>query len=216
MPGFGSRLAGRDYDTDAATLARRLLGCLLVRVLDDGTRLSGVIVETEAYLGAPDRASHAFGGRRTARNEAMYGRPGTCYVYFTYGMHFMCNVVCGRRDEPLAVLLRALEPAQGVEVMRRHRARRPRARPLGDTDLCSGPGKLCQALAIDRRLNGLDLTTGVDLFIQRSVCPPVDGQLANTPRIGVDSAGEWARKPLRWFLAASPHVSVAGPRIRAR
>ncbi len=106
MPTERSRLRRVFFAIESETLARLLLGCRLVRRLDDGTRLSGVIVETEAYLGAPDLASHAVGGRRTERNEAMYAKAGTSYVYFTYGMHFCFNVVCGEEDLPLAVLVR--------------------------------------------------------------------------------------------------------------
>ena len=118
------RLGRRFYSTDSATLAQALIGRVLVRALEDGTRLAGVIVETEAYLGVEDRAAHAFGGRRTARNESMYGPPGTAYVYFTYGMHFCFNVVCGRRDEPVAVLIRALQPIEGMDRMLAHRLSR--------------------------------------------------------------------------------------------
>lgn len=197
------------FATDAATLAVRLLGQRLVRVLDDGVRLAGVIVETEAYLGVHDRASHAWNGRRTPRNEAMYGAPGTAYVYFTYGVHFCFNVVCGRAGEPTAVLIRAVEPLEGIDAMRGRRgaARRP-ARPLDDTDLCSGPGKLCRALGIDRQLNGADLTRDRRVFVERPRRLPFDGeQIGNGPRIGVGSAGGWAAEPLRWFLKGCPHVS---------
>jgi DNA-3-methyladenine glycosylase len=123
-------------DDDPVTTSRRLLGQRLVRVIE-GQRLSGIIVEVEAYLGADDPAAHTFGGRRTARNESMYLPGGHAYVYFTYGAHFCLNVVCGRRDEGVAVLIRALEPSEGIDLMY---ANRPRAR--WDTDLCSGPGKL--------------------------------------------------------------------------
>ena len=111
----------QDFAKPAEELAPALLGHLLVRVMPGGQRVSGRIVEAEAYLGERDLASHAAGGRRTARNEAMYGPPGLAYVYFTYGMHFCMNVVCGRRDEPVAVLIRALEPVEGMAVMRRRR-----------------------------------------------------------------------------------------------
>ncbi len=206
-----SRCCTRHFFTvDSATLARRLLGQTLVRVLDDGTRLAGVIVETEAYVGVIDRASHAWNGRRTARNEAMYGPPGTSYVYFTYGMHFCFNIACGRTGVPLAVLIRALEPAQGPETMRELRAKasgRP-APSLRDADLCSGPGKLCQALAIDRSLNGIDLTSDRRLFVARTRTRPLSEELiANSPRIGIGFAGEWAAEPLRWLVRGSPHVS---------
>src|SRR5262245_23623166 len=203
------RAARAFYSTDSESLARKLLGCSLVRVLDDGTRLSGVIVETEAYCGAPDLASHAVGGRRTARNEAMYGPPGTAYVYFTYGMHFCFNVVCGREGVPLAVLVRALEPVEGLETMRRLRTRAPGRdmKTTTDSDLCSGPGKLCRALAIDRHFSGIDLRAHPQLFLERSGRRLHEEQMSNTPRIGIGSAGDWANRPLRWFMKGNPHVS---------
>ncbi len=200
------RCARRFYATDSETLARRLLGQTLVRILDDGTRLAGVIVETEAYAGVIDRASHAWNGRRTARNEAMYGPAGAAYVYFTYGMHFCFNVVCGREGVPLAVLVRALEPVEGLETMRRLRGR-GRDMKMTDTDLCSGPGKLCQALAIDRSLCGIDLTAHPRIFVERTGRRLHEEQMSNTPRIGIGFAGDWANRPLRWFMKGNPHVS---------
>ncbi len=178
-----------------------LLGQRLVRVLEDGMRLSGRIVETEAYLGMADRAAHSFGGRRTERVEPMYARPGTSYVYFTYGMHHCFNVVCGAIGEPVAVLVRALEPEEGVETMRRNRG--------GARDLCRGPGRLCQALEIDRTLNGLDLVTDGRLFIEVTRRRPMEPRrLANTARVGVGYAKAWARRRLRWHVLDNPHVSV--------
>ncbi|MBS0196656.1 MAG: DNA-3-methyladenine glycosylase [Planctomycetes bacterium] len=203
--GLVTRPNRRFFATDAATLAKRLIGCRLVRVLSDGERLSGVIVETEAYLGVQDRASHAFGGRRTARNEAMYSPPGTSYVYFTYGMHFCMNVVCGAVDEPAAVLLRALEPSEGLARMRLFRATPSRPAPA-DTDLCSGPGNLCRALAIDRALNGVDLVESDQIWVERGGFGRL--RLETSPRIGIPNAGEWVDKPLRWFVAGHPHVSA--------
>ena len=205
-----ARMPRAAYATEPTDLARALIGQRLVRVLDDGTRLAGTIVETEAYLGEPDRAAHTFGGRRTRRNEAMYARAGTAYVYFTYGMHHCVNIVCGEVDEPVAVLIRALEPTEGLERMAAHRARARRPR-----DLCSGPGKLCQALAIDRGLNGIDLTRDGRLFVEIVGDGPIEpGRLVNTPRIGVGSSGDWAHRPLRWALAGCEHVS--GPRRLGR
>jgi DNA-3-methyladenine glycosylase len=195
------------YSTGSISLAQRLIGQKLVRVLDDGTRLAGIIVETEAYLGIKDRAAHSFGGRRTPRNEAMYAQPGTAYVYFTYGMHFCMNVVCGEVDEPVAVLLRALEPVEGLEVMRANRSRRTRLHPLKDVDLCRGPGRLCEAMDIGRSLNGSDLVVGRALFIEGSRSRGRK-DLVRTTRIGVDNAREWALRPLRWYLRSSPFVSV--------
>jgi DNA-3-methyladenine glycosylase len=193
-------------NADAVTVARRLLGQRLVRV-HRGVRLAGTIVEVEAYLGADDRAAHTFGGRRTSRNESMYLPGGHAYVYFTYGMHFCLNVVCGRRDDGIAVLIRALEPTEGLAHMHRLRPRAQTAR-----DLCSGPGKLAQALAIDRDLDGEDLLTSDRLFIEHAR----RGRLAPasvgiSPRIGLNhhpkAAGEWAHRPLRFYLRSSDHLS---------
>lgn len=198
----GRRLGRRSYALDAQTLAQRLLGCTLVRISDDSERLAGVIVETEAYIGVEDLASHARGGRRTARNEAMYAQAGTAYVYFTYGMHDCFNVVCGKIDEPVAVLVRALEPVDGLETMRRHRGGDRR-----DTDLCSGPAKLCQAMRINRTLNGVDLVTSDALWIEGSRSTSSERVIARGARIGVGYAGEWAKRPFRWWVKGNPHVS---------
>src|SRR5262245_15296568 len=193
------------YDADPVTTARRLLGQRLVRVVD-GRRISGVIVEVEAYLGAPDRAAHTFGGRRSARNASMWRGGGHAYVYFTYGMHYCMNVVCGPEGSGTAVLVRALEPTEGVDWMRTHR---PKARR--DTDLCRGPACLTQALAIDRSLDGLDLRSDRALFIEalRGRALPAH-RIGCGPRIGVAYAGAWAGRPLRFFVRESPFVS--GPR----
>jgi DNA-3-methyladenine glycosylase len=193
------------YTTDPVTLARALLGKRLVRVLD-GDRLSGRIVEAEAYLGPPDLAAHSRGGHRSARNDSMYQRPGTAYVYFTYGMHYCFNVVCGPRDDPgspVAVLIRALEPVEGIERMREHRAKAPR-----EIDLCSGPAKLCQALAIDRAFDGADLVESAALFVEDDGSRPIgDSDILAARRIGVGYAGAWAQKELRFLVRGSDHVS---------
>jgi len=190
------------FDDDPVTVARRLLGQRLVRVMD-GQRVAGDIVEVEAYLGAEDKAAHTYGGRRTARNEAMYLPGGHAYVYFTYGMHHCMNVVCGDADEGVAVLVRALEPAEGIALME---ARRPAAKR--DADLCSGPAKLTQALAIDLDLNGEDLRSSERLFIERRLKRvPAARRIETGPRIGVDYAGSWADEPLRFWMAGNRHVS---------
>jgi DNA-3-methyladenine glycosylase len=183
---------------DPVTVARSLLGQRLVRV-QGGQRLAGIIVEVEAYLGARDRAAHTYDGRRTPRNESMYLRGGHVYVYFTYGMHHCMNVVCGGRDEGTAVLLRAIEPTEGLEVMfhRRAAAKRPR-------DLCSGPGKLTSAFGIDRSQDGLDLRVSRELFIERRPGRPT---IICTPRIGVDYAGAWAKRRLRFLIGGNLHLS---------
>jgi len=190
------------FDADPVTMARRLLGQRLVRVAG-GERLAGTIVEVEAYLGPIDRAAHTFGGRRTARNESMWRGGGFAYVYFTYGMHFCLNVVCGPVASGTAVLVRALAPTEGLAAMR---ARRPAAR--GPTDLCSGPAKLTQALGIDRACDGADLRRGEALFIEaaRTRALPA-ASIAATARIGVDYAGPWARRRLRFFVRGDPNVS---------
>jgi len=203
-----ARLNRRFYARDPAVLARALLGQVLVRVLADGVRLSGVIVETEAYLGVEDRAAHTCGGRRTARNASMWGPAGHAYVYFTYGMHHCMNVVAEAPGQPSAVLLRALEPVEGIERMRAHRSVKIAASRLRQIDLCSGPAKLAQALAIDRALDGADLITGQMLFIEHGQPLPAD-RIAAGPRIGVDYAGEWAQKPLRFGVVGNPNLSRA-------
>jgi DNA-3-methyladenine glycosylase len=188
---------------DVVEVARDLLGRLLVVPARGGHRVSGIIVETEAYRGPEDRASHAYGGRRTPRTETMYGRGGTAYVYFVYGMYHQFNVVTGVADVPHAVLVRALEPVEGVNLMRRRR----------DTGaaraLTSGPGKLCIALGIDRRLDTTDLL-GERVWIEPGRRVPPSAVEAG-PRIGIDYAGEWVERPWRFWLRDSPFVSRTPP-----
>lgn len=193
------------YALPADQLARFLIGCTLRRTLDTGAVLEGIITETEAYLGPEDRASHAFGGRRTQRNESMWAKPGTAYVYFTYGMHYCFNVSCYQKNHPAAVLIRAIQPTQGMDVMRSNRNRKPRKNPLRDTDLCNGPAKLCQAMVIDRTLDGDDLLQSAQLTIIKGLSIP-DHQVQCTPRIGVGYAKQWASKPLRWISLLHPEV----------
>lgn len=195
------------YQRDPVTLARALLGQVLGRVLDDGTRLAGRIVEVEAYLGVADRAAHTCGGRRTQRNQSMWGQAGHAYVYFTYGMHHCMNIVADRPDVPTAVLIRALEPTEGIDVMRQLRAGKIAAARLRNTDLCSGPAKLTQALRIDRTLDGVDLTKRRPLCVEQGEGVEAS-RIVVCPRIGVAYAGEWADKPLRFYERDNPHVSV--------
>jgi DNA-3-methyladenine glycosylase len=211
---LAARLPRAFFARPAARVARALLGCLLVRRLPasaGGGLLAGRIVEAEAYVGEEDRACHAHTGK-TRRNAVMYGPPGHAYVYFIYGMYDMMNVVCQPEGRPEAVLLRALEPVHGVDAMRRRRRTARR-----DTDLASGPGKLCRALAITRAQNGLDLC-GDRLWI--APAPAFIGAdarrhaernetIATGPRIGIDYAGADAALPLRFWLAGNPHVSRA-------
>jgi DNA-3-methyladenine glycosylase len=185
---------------DVLAVARQLLGQVLVVPAPDGTRVSGVIVETEAYRGPQDRASHAFGGRRTNRTETMYGIGGTAYVYFVYGMYHQFNVVTNAAEVPHAVLVRALEPVEGIELMRMRRPGQP------DASLTDGPGKLCMALGIDRTLDRADLT-GDRVWIEAGPQRIPRSRIACGLRIGIDYAGAWASKPWRFWLRESPSVS---------
>lgn len=190
------------YLGDTVSIARALLGCVLWRRLDDGELLAARIVETEAYLGANDLASHARRGLRSPRNESMYLEGGHAYVYFTYGMHWCMNVVTQEADLAEAVLLRAAEPVRGVEAMR---ARRPKAKK--DHELMNGPGKLCMALDIDRRLDGASLR-GDQLWLTARDIAVAEEDVAVSPRIGIDNSGDAAAWPLRFFLRGNRHVSA--------
>src|SRR5687767_11553619 len=149
---MGNKLPADFYlRTNTIAVARSLIGKLLVIPDEVGRRVSGMIVETEAYLGPDDRAAHSYGGRRTARNEVMYGPGGHVYVFFVYGMYYQFNVVAGPAERPHAILIRAVEPVEGIEQMRLRRG------PMKDRNLTSGPGKLSIAMGIDRSLNGADL-----------------------------------------------------------
>lgn len=181
------------------TVARELLGKLLVVPATDGTRVSGMIVETEAYRGPQDRASHAYGGRRTKRTETMFGQGGTVYVYFVYGMYYQFNVVTSVPETPHAVLIRALEPVEGLNWMRRRRQGQL------DLNLTNGPGKLCIALGIDRKLDCADLL-GDQVWIEGGKKGPAL-HIASGPRIGIDYAKEWIDKPWRYWLKDNPFVS---------
>jgi DNA-3-methyladenine glycosylase len=186
------------YRRDPRELAPDLLGKVLVRDDPMSGRRSGRIVEVEAYCGAADPGSHAFRGM-TPRNRTMFGPPGGLYVYFTYGMHWCANVVCGDDDEGVAVLLRALAPVEGVAAMR---AARPKARR--DRDLCSGPAKLCQAFGLDGTFDGADLVTGDrDVWVGDDGTPPPVRPFQTT-RIGLSAGVE---HPWRWCVPGDTHVS---------
>jgi DNA-3-methyladenine glycosylase len=184
------------YARPTEVVARRLLGHLVVSTIG-GRRTAGRIVETEAYLGPHDPACHAFGSRRTARTEPLFGPPGTAYIYFTYGMHWCLNAVTRREGYPAAVLIRALEPVAGLDTMRRRRGHTP------DRTLCAGPARLCMALGITGRLNGTPLERG-PLRILRMAVPRRAPRIVRTPRVGITQATEW---PLRYLLADSPWLS---------
>lgn len=197
--------------SDTVTIARELLGKLLVVPTESGERVSGMIVETEAYLGEIDRAAHSYGGRRTARNEVTYSAGGHVYVFFVYGMYYQLNVVCGEVDSPHVVLIRAVEPVEGIEIMRERRSRKKSAtgavatRPMPDKNLTSGPGKLCIALDIDRSLNG-EKMLGKKIWIEEYK-KVAGGEIAVGTRVGIDYAGEDAKRPWRFWLRSSEFIS---------
>ena len=190
---------------DVVAAARRLLGALLIRDDVDGRRV-GRIVETEAYAGTHDRASHARAGR-TQRTAPMFGPAGRAYVYLVYGMHHCLNVVSGPEGEAAAVLIRALEPLVGLELMRERRgAGGPDAR------LAAGPARACQALAVDRSFSEDDLLTPGRLWLASPPTPLPDEDVISGPRVGVEYAGpEWAARPWRFGLAGSPALSRPFP-----
>ena len=202
------------YRADAVTVARALLGCVLLHETGEGAA-GGVIVETEAYAGQGDAACHSFGmevPRPGTRTEVMFRAGGCAYVYLIYGMYCCFNVVTGPEGSAEAVLIRALEPVEGLGLMRARRgATRPGAK-LRDEQLCSGPGKLCQALAITRAENGLTLSDpSGPLRILRGA-PVADGDVVVTPRINVGYAGEDALLPYRFTVRNSPFLSVPRPK----
>jgi DNA-3-methyladenine glycosylase len=183
------------YDRETEIVARELLGAILECRTRDGVA-AGRIVETEAYLGEHDLACHAAAGR-TARTAPLYGPPGIAYVYFIYGMYWCFNAVTRAEHQPSAVLVRAIEPVTGIDLMRR---RRPNARR--DIDLTNGPGKLCTALGIDGTFNWKPLQRPPLLI--RSGETVSDREVVVTPRIGITRSADW---PLRWYVRDNPYVS---------
>ena len=190
------------FRQDTVELARRLLGCLLIHRTPDGVA-GGMIVETEAYIGAIDKACHAY-RNRSERTEIMYHDGGYAYVYFIYGMHHCFNVVTGPEGEGNAVLIRALEPVIGLELMQRRRNTKTLQ------NLCSGPGKVCLALDITKNEYGLDLCNADSPLhlIQYRHIP--DAKIVASPRINVAYAEEAAAWPWRFYVKENPYVSVTG------
>ncbi len=200
----------REFYTRSNVLevARDLLGKKLVVPNRNGVRVAGVIIETEAYRGPEDKASHAYNGRRTRRTETMYGVGGTAYVYFVYGMYHQFNVVTNVEDVPHAILVRAVEPVEGLDIIRRRRPGR------FEHELTSGPGRLCIAMGIDRKLDKAELL-GDRVWIEEaaSISPR---QIARGPRIGIDYAEEWVKKPWRFWIRDNPFLSRKGEHDRRR
>ncbi len=185
---------------DVVKIAKELLGKILVTNFN-GTRTTGRIVETEAYKGIVDQASHAFGGRRTERNEPMYATTGTAYIYLCYGMHHLFNVVTNKIGIPHAVLIRALEPVEGIKIMLKRRGKRQL-----DHGLTRGPGNLSKAMGIRTKYSGEGLS-GDQIFIMDDGLRLNKNQVAASRRIGVDYAGKDALLPYRFYIKQNPFVS---------
>lgn len=194
---LGAPLPRSFYARPVLTVARDCIGKVLVHEAPEGLA-AGRIVETEAYRGPDDLAAHSAGGRRTKRTEVMFGPPGHAYMFLLYGMHWAFNLVAGPEGEPHAILVRAIEPLIGAELMAARRG-------IASTSLtlCNGPGKLCAALALDRSAYGLDLCTG-PLYL----APGARGPVGTSTRINVDYAGSWAKKPWRYHERGNRYVSV--------
>lgn len=199
-----ARLPRSFYARPVLEVARDCIGKVLVHHTEAGTA-AGRIVEAEAYRGPEDRAAHSWNGRRTRRTEVMFGEPGHAYVFLLYGMHWNFNMVTGRTGDPEAVLVRAIEPTTGIELMARRRGMASSRR-----ELTNGPGKLCAALGITGADYGRDLC-GEHLFL---VDAPAT-RVARATRIGVEYAGAWARRPWRLFEPGNRYVS-SQPKARGR
>lgn len=189
------------YQSDnVLEIARKLLGKILITKWN-GTTTSGRIVECEAYNGMIDKASHAFGGRRTSRNEIMYGHAGAAYIYLCYGIHHLFNVVTNKKDIPHAILIRALEPVKGIDVMIKRRKKKQL-----DHTLTKGPGSLSVALGIKTSQSGHSLQSK-EMFIADDGFRYSKKEIGASPRIGVDYAGKHALLPYRFYIKGNPFVS---------
>ncbi|WP_408956175.1 DNA-3-methyladenine glycosylase [Natroniella sp. ANB-PHB2] len=187
------------YSQDAVTLAQKLLGKLLVRKID-GEEIVTKIVETEAYVGPEDKACHAYNNKRTDRTKIMFAQGGYSYVYLIYGLHHCFNVVSGKKGKPEAVLIRAVEPVKGLRVIKKNR----QIKSKRIEDLTNGPGKLCQALAIDKNLNGYNLSTGVELYIRDR---QQEYDLLTTPRVNIGYAEEYKGELWRFCIKGNTFLS---------
>ncbi len=184
---------------DTLQIARDLLGKIIVVPNETGERISGIIVETEAYCGIEDKAAHSYGNRRTKRTKTMFAVGGTAYVTFIYGMYFQFNVVVGAVGTPHACLIRAVAPLEKIETMRARRG------AMKETNLTSGPGKLCIAFGIDKTFNDEDLL-GDKVWIEDGAKINSD-EIAVGKRIGIDYAEDYAEKPWRFWVKSNPFVS---------
>lgn len=201
------KILSRDfYDRDSLVVAKELLGKVLVHEVN-GKRISAKIVEAEAYMGVIDKAAHSYGGRRTPRVEVMYGGPGFSYVFMIYGMHYCFNIVTREEGVPQAVLIRAGEPVEGLELMAENRYKKELSQLSRSqfTGLTNGPGKLCRGLLIDRSLNGEDLC-GNKLYVAEGT--KEDFSIVSAKRVGVDYSEEARDYPWRFYVEGNRYVSV--------
>lgn len=187
---------------DVAAIARELLGkSLNTRI--NGQYAAGIIVETEAYLAPQDKASHAYGNRRTSRTEVFFGKGGISYVYLCYGIHNLFNIVTNKENIPHAILVRAIEPLEGLRVMSARRKK-----DISDYSLTSGPGALSKAMGIELKHNGIDLLKD-EIWIEDINIRYANCQILKSPRVGISYAEEWAEKPFRFRVKDNPWTSKA-------
>ncbi len=192
---------------DTLKIAKDLLGKTLVVPQKNGERVSAMIVETEAYLGAIDKAAHSYQNRRTKRTETMFGIGGTVYIFFIYGMYFQFNIVVGEVDTPHAILIRAVQPLENIEIMRERRKAKSKNldSKMPDKNLTSGPGKLCIALGIDKTFNNEDLL-GKKVWLEEGE-KLAKNKIVSGKRIGIDYAEEYAEKHWRFWIKDNQFVS---------
>lgn len=200
------KLSREFYRRDSIEVAKDMLGKILVHELD-GQRIAMKITETEAYMGIGDKASHAYGGRRTKRVEVMYGNPGFSYVYMIYGMYYCFNITTNEKEIPHAVLIRAGEPTEGIELMSYNRFGKPydKLEKKQIEGLTNGPGKLCQSLSIDKKLNGIDICSDI-LYLEDNKNESFN--IVKTKRVGIDYAEEAKDFPWRFYIEGNKYISV--------
>jgi DNA-3-methyladenine glycosylase len=191
------------YQQDTVTLAKALVGKILVRNIDNN-QIRCRIVETEAYCGITDKACHSYNDRNTERTKWLYKEGGSCYVYVIYGLHYLLNITSGSADNPSAVLIRAVEPIDGLELVKQYRG----LNKISTTgkELTNGPGKFCQAMNIDKTFNGHDITNAEKLYIVDDNKEQWDIEI--TKRINIDYAGDDKHKPWRFYIKKNIFVSV--------
>ena len=188
------------YQNDAVTAAKDLLGKIIVREIN-GQKIMTKIVDTEAYMGAEDKASHAYNNKKTKRTKTMFGKGGLAYIYLIYGMYHCFNVVTAVKDDPHAVLIRAVEPVDGLELIKKNR----NIKSSNIEDLTNGPGKLSQALKIDKSLDGCDLVKSNKLYLLDQ--ENNDFKVVAAPRVNIDYAEEYKDKLWRFYIRGNKFIS---------